>query len=139
MKQVKTAGRLNELATDTLMSHLGIEYLETGYGKLKASMPVDARTCQPFGRLHGGASIALAESAASAGSFALIDEREYAVLGTEVSASHVAAASSGKVFAEASLLHLGKVHHIWEVRIVDESGKLISTCRVTNTLVPLKK
>jgi uncharacterized protein (TIGR00369 family) len=135
-KILKTADELNALVPDTLMANLGITYLSVEYGNLRASMPVNHKTCQPFGRLHGGAALALAESVASAGSFALVNEYQWSVLGTEVSASHVGSASKGMVIAEAKLLHEGKTHHIWEVKVSTDSGKLISVCRITNTIIP---
>jgi uncharacterized protein (TIGR00369 family) len=138
MTVVKTAEDLNALSPKTLMGHLGITYLSVEYGKIRASMPVVERTMQPFGRLHGGASIALAESVTSAGSYAIVNEKLWHVLGSEVSASHLSVASGGIVYAEAQLLHEGKLHHIWEVKIVSDRGRLISVCRITNTLIPAK-
>lgn len=135
-KHIKTAEELNALVPDTLMATLGITYLSVEFGKISASMPVNNKTCQPFGRLHGGAVLALAESVASAGSHALINESQWNVLGTEVSASHVGSASRGQVIAEADLLHEGKTHHIWDVKVKTESGRVISICRITNTLIP---
>jgi len=135
-KNIKTAEELNALVPNTLMATLGITYLSVEYGKITASMPVNNKTCQPFGRLHGGAALALAESVASAGSYAFVNDFQWNVLGTEVSASHVGSASKGVVIAEGKLLHEGKTHHIWEVKVSTESGKLISVCRITNTLIP---
>ena len=136
---MKTIQQLNALLPKTLMSHLAIRFLEVKTGFIKAEMPVDERTVQPFGQLHGGASIALAESVASAGSWAMVDDDKVAVVATEVSASHVGAALSGtKVKAEGTLLHEGKLQHIWEVKVLAENAKTVSVCRITNTLIPLR-
>jgi len=135
---MKTIQQLNQLLPMTLMSHLAIRFFDLKAGALKAEMPVDKRTVQPFGRLHGGAAIALAESVASAGSWAMIDVENLAVVATEVNATHVGAAPSGtKVTATGSLLHEGKLLHVWEVKVFAENGKLVSVCRITNTLITL--
>ena len=136
MSNLKSLAELNALTRDTLMGHLSINYTQVGSGSIQATMPVDATTVQPFGRLHGGAAVALAESVASAGSYAITDEKEWIVVGTEVSASHVGGASSGIVTATGKLLYQGKIHHVWEVKIHNEAGKLISVSRITNTLMP---
>lgn len=133
MKSVK---ELNALTASNLMGHLSISFIEMTENTVVAEMPVDERHLQPFGRLHGGASLALAESVASAGSWALIDNDRAAVFGTEVSGSHVGTTAKGTVVtARASLLHRGRLHHVWEVNISNEAGKPVSYCRVTNTIV----
>ncbi len=135
---MKTTEELNVLAQGTLMGHLEIHYLEVSDKTIRATMPVNQNTMQPFGRLHGGAALALAESVASAGSWAIVDDPQVMVLATEVSASHVGAAKSGAVVATGTLVHAGNKHHVWEVIIQDETGKNISLCRITNTLIPAR-
>lgn len=134
-----TVEQLNILCKDTLMEHLGIEYTEIGSGKLVAKMPVDHRTVQPMKRLHGGASLALAESVGSAGSMILINPKEFMVLGTEINATHVSTTDEKEVFGIGTLIHQGKSQHVWEIRIEDKNGKLISLCRMTNRILPIKK
>ena len=132
---MKTTEDLNKLTQGTLMEHLDIRFLEISNDSISASMPVKQQTMQPFGRLHGGASLALAESVASSGSWAIIDDEQVMVLGTEVSGSHVGGAKMGVVIASGKLVHAGRKHHVWEVVIQDETGKNISLCRITNTLI----
>lgn len=130
---------LNKLCKDTLMEHLGIVYTEVSDGRIVAKMPVDSRTFQPMKRLHGGATMALAESVGSAGSITLVDPNQFAVLGVEISGSHVATTTENEVFGIGTLVHRGKTQHVWEIRVEDKTGKLISLCRLTNRIVPLKK
>ena len=129
---------LNNLCKNTMMEHLGIEYTEVSAGRIVAKMPVDERTIQPMKRLHGGASMALAESVGSAGSLVLVDASKFAVLGVEISGSHVGTTTEAYVFATGIIVHKGVSSHVWEIRIEDKTGKLISICRLTNRIVPLK-
>jgi 1,4-dihydroxy-2-naphthoyl-CoA hydrolase len=116
---------------DTLISQLGIEFIEAGDDYVTARMPVDARTHQPAHVLHGGASVALAETLASwAGTFVVDREKNYCV-GLEINANHVRPAASGWVLGTARPIHLGRSTQIWEVRIVDEADRLICVSRVT--------
>ena len=116
-------GELNRMNENTLMASLGIEYTEVKEGYVKATMPVDHRTKQPFNILHGGASIAFAETIASLGSAVLIDLVENEVRGASVTANHIGAVSSGFVTGEARLLHRGKITHVWDIEIKDQAGK----------------
>jgi len=129
---------LNNLCKNTMMEHLGIEFTEVSTGRLVAKMPVDERTIQPMKRLHGGATMALAESVGSAGSLTLVDPAKFAVLGVEISGSHVGAASGNIVFATGTIVYQGKTSHVWEIRIEDKNGKLVSLCRITNRIIPIK-
>ncbi len=117
----------------SLLDQLGIKFTFVSDGKVEAVMPVDARTIQPVGILHGGASIALAETVAGFGSQWICEEDEVA-LGMQISASHVASIRSGEVHAVASLIHHGKRSHVWNVDILTNDQKLISTVRVTNLI-----
>ncbi len=129
---------LNKYSKDTLMEHLNIEYTEVSDGRIVAKMPVDSRTFQPMKRLHGGATMALAESVGSAGSVAIVDIKKVHVLGVEISGSHVATTSENEVFGIGTLIHRGRTQHVWEIRVEDKTGKLISLCRLTNRIVPIK-
>ncbi|MFN3555617.1 MAG: PaaI family thioesterase [Bacteroidales bacterium] len=126
---------LNEFCQNTLVEHLGIEFTESGEDFLKARMPVDQRTLQPMGILHGGASLALAETVGSAASFSLIDKSRHDIVGMQVTANHVGSARSGWVYAHATLQHKGTRTHVWDVLISGEDGRKISLCRVTNMLI----
>ncbi len=134
-KNVITIEKLNALSKGTLMEQLQIEYLEIDGGKLTAQMPVDERTFQPEGILHGGASLALAETLAGLGSVLLVDNKKYSVRGAQISANHVGSTSNGYVLATGNIIHKGNNTHVWNIEIVDDSGKLLTTCRITNIIV----
>jgi uncharacterized protein (TIGR00369 family) len=127
---------LNALNKGTLMQQLGIEYLTVKEGYIKAKMPVDNRTKQPFGILHGGASITLAETIASLGSAVLVDLEKANVRGAAVTANHIGAVARGFVYGEAKLIHRGKITHVWDVEIKDQGGYKISVCRITVIVIP---
>lgn len=131
--------QVNQLNKGTLMEQLGIEYLEAKEGFIKGRMPVDERTFQPYKILHGGATIALAETLASIGSALIVDTEKYLVKGQNVTATHVRSASSGWVYGEAELIYRGRTTHLWNVDIKNEQGKLLSTCRLTIFIAPIKK
>ncbi len=128
----------NEFASNTLVDALGIRFTEIGPDYVKASMPVDHRTVRPGGILHGGASIALAESVAGLGSMVLVDFRKYDVKGIQISASHTGSASEGMVYATATIVHAGKQTHVWDVRVESADGRLLSIERVTNMIIERK-
>ncbi|CAH0344625.1 hotdog fold thioesterase [Bacillus sp. CECT 9360] len=123
----------------TLMNTLGIEIKELGEGKVIATMPVDERTWQPFGLLHGGASVALAETVASIGGFELVDKEREAVVGLEINANHIRGKRNGVVTAEGNILHQGKTTMVWDIKIRDEEDKLISVSRCTLAVISIKK
>ncbi len=132
-----TIEELNRMNRDTLMESLGIEYLETGEGYVKARMPVDRRTIQPVANiLHGGASLALAETVGSLGSILLIDADHYDVRGAQISANHVRPVTEGWVTAEARIIYQGKHTHLWNIDIRDENEQLVSSSRLTNFIIP---
>lgn len=131
--------KLNNLCENTMMDNLGIEFIEVSDGKIVAKMPIDERTIQPMKRLHGGASMALAESVGSAGSMYLVDLTKYVVLGVEISGSHVNTTTEKFVFGIGTIVYQGKSSHVWEIRIEDSTGKLISLCRLTNRIIAIKK
>src|SRR5262245_39054514 len=108
---------LNALTRDTLASHVGIRFTEVGPDFLRATMPVDTRTHQPFGLLHGGASVALAETIGSVAGHLVLSESGKGVVGIEINANHVRGARSGLVTGTARPLHLGRSTQVWEIRV----------------------
>ncbi|RST77661.1 hotdog fold thioesterase [Siminovitchia acidinfaciens] len=121
-----------------LHQSLGIEVVDIVEGKVRATMPVDDRTRQPYGYLHGGASVALAETAASVGTAALIDLEKEICFGLEINANHVRPKKEGLVTAIAEAVHRGKTTMVWDIRIKDEQDRLISISRCTVAIVPKK-
>lgn len=119
----------------TLQHHLGFELVEIGDDFLKLRMPVDHRTHQPFGRLHGGASAALAETAGSMAASFCVDPEVSLAVGLEINANHVRPAYSGWVYATARPEAIGRTMHVWSIRIEDETGKLVSIARHTVAVI----
>ncbi len=131
-----TPAELNALSRNTLMESLGIEYLDVEEGFVRARMPVDRRTLQPVANiLHGGASLALAETVGSLGSILITDMERYDVRGAALTANHVRPVKEGWVYAEARLLHQGRNTHIWNIDIFNEAHELVSAARLTNFIV----
>jgi 1,4-dihydroxy-2-naphthoyl-CoA hydrolase len=126
----------NEWSKNTLMETLEIKYIDAGEDFLKATMPVNSRVHQPMGLLHGGASVALAESVGSAASIMFVNAEKQEVRGIEISANHLKSKREGMVTATAKIIHKGASIHLWEIRIVDEDEKLISLCKLTNMILP---
>lgn len=120
-----------------LAKSLGIELLELTAARVVATMPVDDRTRQPFGILHGGASVALAETVASLGAAANVDLERFAAVGLEINANHVRAKREGVVTATAVPIHVGRTTHVWDIRIVDEENRLVCISRCTIAIRPL--
>jgi len=127
---------LNELGRNTMGEHLGIEITEVGDDFIVGKMPVDHRTKQPFGLMHGGASCVLAETLGSVGSACLIDTEKQAAVGVEINANHLRSAREGYVFGKAQLLKGGRKIHVWDIRITSEDGKLLCVSRLTVAIVP---
>ena len=117
-----------------MIAHLGIEFTEIGADFLRARMPVDQRTLQPYGLLHGGASVTLAETLGSSASALCVDGGK-AVVGIEINANHVRGATSGWVIGTARALHIGRSTHVWDIRIENEEGKLICVSRLTVAII----
>lgn len=115
----------------TLVAHLGIVFTEIGDDYLIATMPVDHRTRQPMGILHGGASMALAETMGSVGGYLSVDPQKSNVVGLEINANHVRSVASGSVTGTARPLHIGRATQLWEIRITDERDKLVCISRIT--------
>ena len=122
---------LTGLGKNTMSEHLGIEWTEVGPDFIRARMPVDHRTQQPYGLLHGGASVALSETLGSVGAVMTIDQEKFIAVGLEINANHVRSARSGFVIGTARPLHRGATTQVWDIRIEDERGKLISISRLT--------
>jgi len=129
----KTLDEINA-SGGTLISHLGIRFTEIGADFLRGTMPVDARTTQPYGLLHGGASVALAETLGSVAAGMSVDD-EYQVVGQEINANHVRAARSGLVTGTARPAHIGGRTHVWTIDIVNDAGKLICISRLTVAVI----
>jgi 1,4-dihydroxy-2-naphthoyl-CoA hydrolase len=125
-----------DLAGRGLNHSLGIEVVELGDDRVVATMPVDTRTHQPFGILHGGASIALAETAASLGASGRIDREHFLAVGQEINGNHVRAISEGMVTAIAKPVHVGRSSQVWAIEIRDEAQRLICIARCTIAIVP---
>ncbi|GAM14409.1 PaaI family thioesterase [Mesobacillus selenatarsenatis] len=124
---------------NTLLGSLGIEITELQKGKVIATMPVDDRTRQPFGLLHGGASVALAETVASVGAFELVDKENEVVVGLEINANHIRAKKAGLVTAVGTVLHQGKTTMVWDIKITDEDEKLVCVSRCTIAVIKRRK
>jgi 1,4-dihydroxy-2-naphthoyl-CoA hydrolase len=129
-----TLEQLNQPAP-TLVTHLDIHFTEIGADYLVATMPVDHRTVQPFGLLHGGASVALAETLGSTGAFLTIDPQTQAAVGLEINANHIRSVRDGIVIGTARPLHRGKTTQIWETRIADPAGRLVCISRLTVAII----
>ncbi len=126
---------INKKMAHSLVANLGITITKASATEVEATMPVDERTCQPFGYLHGGASLALAETLAGIGSIQALGENEFA-MGAQVTGNHVMPAPIGAtLYAKAKILHQGHRTHLWNVNIYNTTGELVSTCRVLNSIL----
>ena len=130
-KSPTTLDQLKERSKDTLMEHLGIEYLEIGDDYLKARMPVDSRTRQAAGILHGGASVALAETIGSVAASMCIDREKMRIVGLEINANHIRPVTGGWVTGITTPIHVGNTTQIWEIKIYNEEDKLVCISRLT--------
>lgn len=122
---------LNKLGKGTMGEYLGMEWIEVGDDFLRARMPVDHRTRQPYGLLHGGASVALAETLGSVGAAISVDMSKFIAVGMEINANHIRSVKDGFVIGTARPLHRGGTSQVWEIRIEDERGKLVCISRLT--------
>lgn len=130
--------QLQKWHRNTMQEHIGIEFIEAGDDYLKARMPVDHRTKQPMGILHGGASVALAESLGSVASVFCTDAEQKNVMGLEINANHIKAVSEGFVTGITRPIHLGRSTQVWEIRIFNEREQLVCICRITNVILDKK-
>lgn len=131
--------RLTALGHNAMPELLGIEFIDCGDDWIAARMPVDARTHQPFGRLHGGASVALAETVGSVAAGMCVDRSTHVAVGMEINANHIRPAFSGWVIGIARPESLGRTTQIWSIRIEDEAGKLVCLSRLTVAVIPLDR
>jgi len=127
---------INDQCPNTLMETLKIEFTDVGDDFIVAKMPVNARVHQPDGVLHGGASVALAETVGSVASFIFLDGDNFFVRGIEINANHISSIREGTVYARAEFLHKGRTTQVWDIKIRDEEGKLISAVKLTTIALP---
>lgn len=130
--------KINELRKNTLNDHMGIRVTEIGEDYVKAIMPVDERTRQPLGLLHGGASVVLAESIGSLGSYLAIQSDKRCV-GLEINANHLRSVDTGWVTGIARPLHIGASTHVWDIRITDDKERLVCIARLTMAIINARK
>ncbi|MFZ1724945.1 MAG: hotdog fold thioesterase [Dokdonella sp.] len=135
-KQSIDLDRVNAWNRNTLVELLDMRVTEIGEDHVRGTMPVDARTRQPFGLLHGGASVALAESLGSLAANLVLDGDAFMAVGLEINANHLRAVTRGHVIGTARPLHLGRSTQVWEIRIEDEGGNLVCISRLTMAVVP---
>lgn len=133
-----TPGEINGRAANTLSDYLGIQFTEVGENFLSAIMPIDQKTIQPMGIMHGGASAALAETVASAAANYCIDQSTHVAVGLDLNINHLKAVRSGFVKAVAKPFHLGKTTQVWEIKIFNETEHLVSIARLTVAVVAKK-
>ena len=135
-----TVEALNTLSVNSMVDHLGIEFTAVGDDHIEARMPVDHRTHQPLGLLHGGASVALAETLGSVAASCCIDSDTHFVVGLEINANHLRSVKEGYVTGRATPIHIGKTTQVWEIRIVDQSGgALVCVSRITIAVLEKKR
>jgi len=130
-----TIDQLNQLSRKTLVEHLGIKFTEVGEDYISASMPVDHRTHQPFGLLHGGASVALAETLGSVAATLCLDQNLQYGVGLEINANHIRAMKEGIVIGTTRPIHVGKRTHVWEIKITNELDELVCISRITIAII----
>ena len=126
-------------AEGTMIDHLDIEVVEIGDDYLKARMPVDSRTVQPQGRLHGGASCVLAETVGSVAANLVLDSKEFLAVGLDINANHIRPAKGGYVYGTARPESLGRTTQVWSIRITDEEDRLVCISRLTMAVIPLAR
>ena len=127
---------LNRLSQGTLIDHLGIVFTAAGEDWLQATMPVDERTRQPYGLLHGGASVVLAETLGSSAGNLCVDTATQVCVGLEINANHLRATRTGTVTGTARAVHVGRTTQVWDIRIENEAGKPVCVSRLTLAVVP---
>lgn len=131
--------QINRSHLGTAVAQLGIEFTAVGTNSLTARMPVDARTRQPAGLLHGGASVLLAETLASCAAWQTIDRSHHTAVGLEINANHVRGVREGWVFGMVTPVHLGRTTQLWEVRIIDEADRLVGVSRATISILDISR
>lgn len=129
---------LNKMAANNMLENLGIVFTRVGDDFIEAKMPVDHRTVQPFGLLHGGASVSLAETLGSVAAFCCLDPAKQYCVGLDINANHIKAVREGFVNGRVSPLHIGKKTHVWEIKITDDQGGLVCISRITMAILDKK-
>jgi 1,4-dihydroxy-2-naphthoyl-CoA hydrolase len=137
-KRISVA-ELNQLSKNTLAEKIGIEFTEIGDDFLEAKMPVDHRTHQPFGLLHGGASVALAETMGSVAAMCCVDTEKQFCVGLDINANHVRGVRSGYVKGKTTALHIGNKTQVWEIKITNEQNELVCISRITMAVLDKTK
>lgn len=136
-KKSTDIAQINQFNAVNMIEHLGIELIEAGIDSLTGRMPVDHRTKQPFGLLHGGASVVLAETLGSLAANLCVDDSQYCV-GLEINANHIKSAKDGYVIGTACPIHIGGRTQIWEIKIVNEQEQLVCISRITMAVMDRK-
>ncbi len=129
---------INGFSKNTMTDHIGIEYTEIGEDYVKATMPVDSRTVQPFRMLHGGASVVLAESLGSIAATMTVDPNKKYCVGLDINANHIKSVKEGLVEGTARPLHVGKKTQVWEIKITNEENELVCVSRITMAVIDKK-
>jgi 1,4-dihydroxy-2-naphthoyl-CoA hydrolase len=137
-KQDTSLERLNGWSANTMMETLGIRITEVGDDWLRGTMPVDHRTHQPYGLLHGGASVVLAETLGSTAAMLTLDPAQEVAVGLDINANHVRGVRSGTVTGTARVVHIGRTTQVWEIRIETETGELVCISRITMAVIPAR-
>jgi 1,4-dihydroxy-2-naphthoyl-CoA hydrolase len=131
-----TLEQINQTSKGCMVEHLGIEFTEITAEYICAKMPVDSRTKQPFGLLHGGASVVLAESLGSIASWLSLENPEkQAAVGVEINANHLKSARGGYVYGKCTALKVGRTMHVWDIKISNEAGELVCASRLTTAVI----
>jgi 1,4-dihydroxy-2-naphthoyl-CoA hydrolase len=130
-----TLDGIRSFGKETMIEHIGIEFIEIGENYIRAKMPVDHRTIQTYGLLHGGASLTLAETIGSIASALIIDREKFYCVGLEINANHIRSATKGFVIGTALPLHVGNLTHVWEIKIRDDEEKLLCVSRLTVAII----
>jgi 1,4-dihydroxy-2-naphthoyl-CoA hydrolase len=133
-----TLTSLNTMSGNTMVAHIGIEFTHIGDDFIEARMPVDHRTHQPLGLLHGGASVALAETLGSVAATCCIDMSKQYCVGLEINANHIKSVRDGFVIGTTKPIHIGKKTHVWEIRITNEQRELVCVSRITMAIIDRK-
>ncbi|MBW7472111.1 hotdog fold thioesterase [Marinobacter sp. M216] len=135
--QTPNLEHMREASSNTAVGHLGIEYLEVGEDYVRGRMPVDERTVQPFGILHGGASVLLAETLGSMAANCCLKDPETVAVGLDINANHLRPVSKGWVYGTAKAIHIGSATQVWEIRLENEDGKPTCISRLTMAVTRL--
>ncbi|HTK83481.1 MAG TPA: hotdog fold thioesterase [Patescibacteria group bacterium] len=125
--------------SDSILKHLGLQFTEIGPDYLKATLPVDARTHQPYGLLHGGSTCVLAETLGSVASIMVVDPAKNHAVGSVIIANHMRPIRSGLVTGTCTPVHLGRTKHVWDIRVVNDEGKLVAKCELTCAVTEKEK